>query len=143
MNERIMYLDNDDSHCYVDDDGRRHHTRGAFLLLLEPKRMRLDGVNAETVRACVREVALSQRGNWMMGQALLGPDTLVTVSGTFGNNGLPMRVSYDVFLEYGVPVPTGIYSNRGETEGNLKRLRDWARKNLDALTLSDPLTTNP
>lgn len=39
--------------------------------------------------ACVRFVALKQLGHWMMGTAKIGGQS-VTVSGAYGNDGLPM-----------------------------------------------------
>ena len=132
-----MYLGNDDSFTYHDSDGTQHHTQGNFLLLLAPDDEH--GVTPETMRACVRQVALEQVGHYMMGTARIGGES-ITVSGTYGDMGLPTSVPREVWQEYGTPVPEDLYEkwntggghNTGGTEA--EALREWALDNLEALT---------
>jgi hypothetical protein len=65
--------------------------RGRFLLLIQPERGggRSPTCCASNTYAFVRKVALRQCGHWMMGVANLN-GKWVTVSGDYGNDGLPM-----------------------------------------------------
>jgi len=57
------------------------------------------------LRACVRSVSLHQLGHFMMGQAKIGPHA-VTVSGCYGNDGLPDDPDpYPGLWERLIPVP--------------------------------------
>ena len=132
-----MYLNNDDSYTYYDDYGQQKHTQGSFLLLLEPEDEM--GVSPETMRACVRQVALEQVGHYMMGTARIGGETF-TVSGTYGDDGLPLSVPREVWEEYGTPVPEDLYEawNKGGGHNSAgteaEAMQEWALKNLDELT---------
>jgi hypothetical protein len=69
--------------------GTEQHTmRGRFLLLLHLKDGKCD---ADNTFAVVRKVALHQLGHFMMGRANLC-GKWVTISGAYGNDGLPMDV---------------------------------------------------
>lgn len=60
----------------------QRHTRAPFLILASR--------SPEALYACVRKVALGQFGHFMMGRANIG-GSWVTVSGAYGNDGLPMN----------------------------------------------------
>lgn len=62
-------------------------SRGRFLLLIQPQ----GKSGADNTYAIVRKVALRQLGHFMMGRAKIGK-AWVTVSGAYGNDGLPMDV---------------------------------------------------
>ncbi len=101
--------------------------RGRFLLLVQDKDK---PIGPDNFRALVRKVALRQFGHWMMGKARVGGESL-TVSGSYGSDGLPMNVSANVFNR-SVPVPKALYDawNKGEgwnSAGNeALSMRQWA-----------------
>jgi len=103
-------------------------SRGYFLLLLQQK----DGPhNAEGTYACVRRVALRQLGHFMMGRVNLG-GKWHTVSGAYGNDGLPMDV--EKLPSDAKPLPSRLYDmwNRGGGHNGVGNealdMRDWARR---------------
>lgn len=70
---------------YRTADGTQCCRMGRFLILL-------DTPEDKTIYAIVRTVALRQCGHWMMGSARI-QGTTYTVSGAYGNDGLPMRIN--------------------------------------------------
>lgn len=131
-----MYLQNDDSYTYH-QNGQQRHSQGSFLLLVTPEEEM--GVSADTMRACVRQVALEQFGHHMMGTARIGGESF-TVDGTYGNKGLPIDVPREIWEQYCEPVPEDLYEQWKHGGGHnsagdeAKDLRQWALNNLDALT---------
>ena len=115
--------------------------RGAFLLLLQPRiaegecadrgeRMRRETGPSNTY-ACVRKVALQQCGHFMMGRVNLC-GTWHTVSGGYGNDGLPMdieKLPKDAKL-----LPAELYKAWKHGKGwngpgnEARALRQWARE---------------
>lgn len=131
-----MYLGTANSYTYYSDDGQQRHTKGDFLIFAVPE----DGRCApSTLRACVRKVALEQTGHWMMGTARVGGESL-TVSGSYGNNGLPMRVDREIWERFMTPVPERLYEawngggGHNSTGAEREAVVAWAKGNLDALT---------
>ena len=86
--------------------------------------------NSYPLRAIVRYVRLRQFGAWMMGSARIGSES-VTLSGSYGSNGLPATVS-DTVYESGVKLPEELYQawargngwNSAGSEANA--MRKWA-----------------
>lgn len=87
----------------------QRHSRGQFLLLIQPKS---EKPAKENTYAIVRKVALRQLGQFMMGSANVN-GKWITVSGTYGNDGLPMDV--DALPKDAVPLPADLYDawNKG------------------------------
>ena len=101
-------------------------TRGNFLLLLQRK----DGPhNAEGTFAVVRKVALRQLGHFMMGRVNLG-GRWHSVSGSYGNDGLPMDV--ERMPDDAKPLPPDLYEawNKGggwnSAGSEASAMRAWA-----------------
>lgn len=100
--------------------------KAPFLLLLQTE-------GRDEIYGVVRSVALQQCGHWMMGIArILGKS--YTVSGSYGNDGLPMtidRIPPDAKL-----LPTELreaWSNGGEWNGagtEAMAMAEWAGKEL-------------
>jgi hypothetical protein len=65
-----------------DRDGRQVAS-GLFLMVFSRR------ANPHELRAAVRRTSMRQCGHWMMGSVRIGPCSL-TVSGTYGDDGLPM-----------------------------------------------------
>lgn len=110
---------------------------GKFLILMQPKApegMRAaDAVHYETsapIRAIVRYVRMRQFGNFMMGTARIGKHR-VTLSGSYGSDGLPCTVPQEAY-EMGVEVPAHLIEmwNKGggwNSAGNeATEMRKWA-----------------
>ena len=94
--------------------------RAPFLILVQ-----LKGTGGKgEIRALVRQVALRQLGHFMMGTARVKNHS-ITLSGTYGGDGLTVDVPAVVFNE-GVPLPAPIWNawNKGRNEV----VRNWARK---------------
>lgn len=107
-------------------DGQQFCRRAPFLLLLQTK-----GCN--DVYGVVRSVALKQLGHWMMGTArILGKS--YTVSGSYGDDGLPMTV--DTIPPDAKKLPDNLYEawscgggwNSAGSEA--EAMAEWARKEL-------------
>lgn len=104
-------------------------SRAPFLLLLQE---RGKPCTAENTYAVVRKVALSQLGHFMMGRANLC-GRWHTVSGSYGNDGLPMDV--DKLPRDAKPLPVELYDawNKGGgwngAGSEAPAMREWALKN--------------
>jgi hypothetical protein len=104
--------------------------RGLFLMLVQTR-------ESKEVRAIVRKTSLSQFGHFMMGFARVKGERL-TLSGSYGSDGLPMTVSNTVFNE-AIPLPDELYQawaqgNGWNSAGNeVPNMRKWALTNLDKL----------
>lgn len=113
---------------------------GLFLILVQPKEQTekypLLGCNYP-IRALVRHTALRQLGHWMMGFVRVGKHRL-TVSGSYGGDGLPMSVPEDVY-ERAIPIPAELYEawkNGGgwnSAGSEAPAMRKWALENLSSL----------
>lgn len=79
--------------------------RASFLILMQSKDRK---IGPENMRGIIRKVAMRQFGHWMMGSAQIGQER-ITLSGSYGDNGLPVTVSEEVFAK-GVPLPVGLYN---------------------------------
>lgn len=118
----------------------QHASRELFLILCEP-----EGTWQETrgfdyltqTRAIVRKVAMQQCGHFMMGTARAYGHSL-TLSGSYGNDGLVKRVPREVY-EKAIPVPPDLmkaWNDGGGWNGcgsEAESFRAWALENLDAL----------
>lgn len=86
------------------------------------------------MRAIVRYVRMRQMGHWMMGSARIGSER-VTLSGSYGSDGLPSTVS-DAVYDAGTEVPTHLVEAWGKGGGwnsagnEASQMREWALKNL-------------
>jgi hypothetical protein len=100
-----------------------------FLLLVQPEGYEHRN---EPIRALVRKVALHQCGHFMMGKARTFGHS-ITVSGSYGGDGLPCNVPMEVY-EKAVDVPQELIEawdkgggwNSCGSEAPL--MRDWALK---------------
>lgn len=82
-----MYIES--SWTYYDYDGTQHSRRARFLILADDKEQICNQSSYHgNLYGCVRKVALSQLGHFMMGRAKVG-DSMLTLSGTYGGDGLP------------------------------------------------------
>lgn len=106
---------------------------GLFLILLAR-----DGkLDRDGLRAVVRYVRMRQLGQFMMGSANIGRKHL-TLSGTYGNDGLPLTVD-DATWQRGVPVPPELYDKWNTGGGwngpgtEATDLRAWALQHLVVL----------
>jgi hypothetical protein len=87
----------------------QHAARAPFLLLLQPERATIaDTCTAANTYACVRLVALEQCGHYMMGRARLGGTHWHTLSGAYGNDGMPKSVRS--LPRDAVPLPAHLYA---------------------------------
>jgi hypothetical protein len=86
------------------------------------------------MRGIVRYVRMRQLGHFMMGSARVGK-TRLTLSGSYGSDGLPTTVPDEVY-EMGVALPQTLYDawNNGggwNTAGSeADAMRQWAKENL-------------
>jgi len=119
-----VYIDETDR--YYDSEGQ-HTRRAPFLLLVQE-----DGEPcASNLRGLVRQVALKQCGQWMMGFARIAGQTL-TVSGTYGSDGLPITVGKKAYAK-GTPMPGFLYDlwNKGggwnSAGSEAAMLREWGK----------------
>lgn len=128
-----MYLGNDDSYTYHERDGTQRHTQGNFLILATPEDVL--GVEPGLLRGLVRKVAMEQCGHFMMGIARIGGESH-TVSGSYGNDGLPMDLPRDVWERFGTEVPQDLYEawNKGgghnSAGSEADQMRKWAKAEL-------------
>lgn len=67
--------------------------RARFLLLVQPEGYEH---RKDPIRALVRKVALHQCGHWMMGTARAFGHS-ITISGSYGGDGLPRTVPLEVY----------------------------------------------
>lgn len=107
-------------------------TRARFLLLLQPEKATIGETCArENTFAVVRKVALQQCGHWMMGRVNLGGEWR-GVSGSYGNDGLPMSVKK--LPVDAVALPPELYDawNKGGgwngAGSEAPAMRQWARE---------------
>ena len=108
-------------------DGQQFCRRAPFLLLLQ------SGPWDSPIYGAVRTVALRQYGHWMMGKArILGIS--YTVSGSYGNDGMPMFV--DAIPPDAKILPDDLREawNKGggwnSAGSEAKAMAEWARKEL-------------
>jgi len=144
-----------DSHRrWYDKDGQQHAS-GAFLWVVLPDKPAWDDPNYsidpidgwvspifhppfKEARAFVRHVKMHQCGHFMMGSIQVGSHKQ-TISGTYGDDGLPDTVARHVW-EVGVPVPEDImetwaHSTSGHNGAGdeARAIYSWARENIKAL----------
>lgn len=115
--------------------GTAQHTRRAPFLVM----MQSDSLESPaSIRCVVRQVALAQLGQWMMGTTRIGKEK-VTLSGSYGADGLPITVRHETFLK-GLPLPNELYElwNKGggwnSAGSEAEAIQQWALTNLDALS---------
>lgn len=127
-----MYLQNDGFSGY-DNSGNQIRRRGLFLILIQPKNS-----ETKTLKAIVRTVALRQFGHFMMGSAKIG-NTWYIISGSYGNDGLPLTVPDTIYNQFGLDLPSDLYNawNNGagwnSAGSEAPSMRQWALENLSAL----------
>lgn len=119
-----MYIDSSGG-VYYNSAGEQCARRARFLLLVQ---LEAGG----EIRGIVRKVALRQLGHWMMGRARVRGESL-TISGSYGHDGLPMTVGENVFAA-GVKLPDDLreaWSKGGGWNGagsEAPAMRAWARQ---------------
>lgn len=108
--------------------------RAPFLLLLQPERASIaETCAAENTYAVVRRVALEQCGHFMMGVCNIG-GRWRSVSGAYGNDGLPMGIAANALPSDAKPLPRELYAlwNAGgghnSAGSEAEALRAWALK---------------
>lgn len=130
----MTYIDRS-GFTYYDADGSQHHSRAPFLILA-------CDVPGSDLYACIRVVALSQCGHWMMGTARIAGES-VCMSGSYGSDGLPgtladysdrvraafVRVPDDIVRAYWHADDPG-WNSAGSEAPTLAR---WARANMAQL----------
>jgi hypothetical protein len=90
------------------------------------------------LKAVVRKVALQQFGHWMMGVARIGNQS-ITMSGSYGADGLSKTVPDEIYDNYGIDLPQELYDawNHGggwNSAGNeAPAMREWAIDNFKDL----------
>jgi len=123
-----MYID-DSGGRYYTSDGEQHCRQAPFLILCQPEGY--EHRNAP-IRALVRKVAMHQCGHWMMGSARAFGHK-ITLSGSYGGDGLPTDVPMEVY-ERATPVPQELIDawNKGEGWNSAGReapaMAEWARR---------------
>ena len=130
-----MYLKNDGRYGYS-RDGQQYRTRGLFLMFCQPP-----GVvgSSAPIKCAVRKVALRQLGHWMMGRAAIYGHRL-SVSGSYGSDGLPMSVPQEVYDRLTVTLPDDLYAawNKGgghnSAGSEAQAVRMWALKHIKELS---------
>lgn len=113
-------------------DGSQHAS-GPFIVLMQG-----EGAQHQHVKAVVRHARLSQLGHWMMGSMRLA-DYKLTLSGSYGADGLLCTVPDDIYCGFGLELPQELYEawNKGGghncsgSEGPL--IRKWAFDNIKQL----------
>jgi hypothetical protein len=102
--------------------------KGPFLLLVQLKDK---GTGPDNTYAIVRKVAMQQCGQFLMGRANIC-GKWATVSGTYGNDGLPMDV--DRLPTDAVALPVALYDAWSKGGGwnsagsEASAMRQWARE---------------
>jgi len=121
---------------YIDQSGHRyykgteqHHTRAPFLILVQPDDYEQ---RHAPIRALVRKVSMHQCGQWMMGSAKAFGHK-ITLSGSYGGDGLPTSVPQEVY-DKATPVPQELidaWNNGGgwnSAGSEAPAMAEWARK---------------
>lgn len=93
--------------------------RAPFLLLMNKTS---DTGMRPQLYAVIRRVALRQLGHWMMGSANIGGHWH-TISGAYGNDGLPMDV--EVLPRDAIPLPDDLATAFWEGGGHNCAGREW------------------
>ena len=112
--------------------------RALFLMLIYPKDEPYYPDNHLPIKAIVRKVALRQCGHWMMGTARVYGHSL-TVSGSYGHDGLIMDVPREVYDRAQVVLPDELYElwahGGGWNSAGSEALAmcQWALENLEEL----------
>jgi hypothetical protein len=110
-----------------DRDGSQK-AKGIFLMLMQTD------TQSKPLRAIVRSCSMSQCGHWMMGSIRV-KDQSITVSGSYGSDGLPKTVSDEIY-NLGIELPKELYAawnngggwNSAGSEGS--SIRQWAIDNV-------------
>jgi len=109
------------------DYSGQQYASGSFLLLVQPT-----GDAKAPIRALVRFTALRQLGHFMMGQCRVLNHS-ITLSGSYGNDGLPCHVPQAVY-DHAIDVPAELiaaWNTGGGWNGagsEARPMRDWAIK---------------
>jgi len=116
-----------------DRDGCQVARRALFLILVQEA----GGAGKGEIRAVVRKVALRQFGHFMMGHAMVQGKRL-TISGSYGSDGLPVTVPPEVF-NIAIPLPFELLAawnvggGHNGSGSEAEAMRQWAMANLDRL----------
>lgn len=123
-----MYIDQSGGRYYT-SDGQQCCRKAPFLILCQPEGYEHRN---DPIRALVRKVALHQCGHFMMGSARAFGHR-ITISGTYGNDGLPRDVPMEVY-EKAIPVPQELidaWNKGGGWNGagsEAPAMVEWAKK---------------
>lgn len=118
-------------HGYTKDD-EQYTGPGPFLILIQSP------CQGDAMKGVVRSVKLTQFGPWMMGSTTIGGEK-ITLSGAYGNDGLPSTVSEAIYEKYGLQIPQDLYDawNKGggwnSAGSEAEAMRAWANANLKEL----------
>jgi len=127
-----MFIDN--VKTYYTKDGEQRTTSGQFLCLLSCDDL---PIGPDNFRGIIVATKLSQFGHWMMGSCKIEGHKL-TLSGTYGEDGLTMTVPHDIF-ELGTPLPPELFEawskGRGWNDAGSEGLsiRQWAIDNMKVI----------
>lgn len=107
------------------------HARGSFLIIFSIKR---------ELRACARYVNMEQCGHFMMGRAKITPGTTITLSGTYGDDGLPCDPEkigglWSTMLPLPPELTEAFWNGGGHNSAGSEgpKVRAWALENIRAL----------
>lgn len=113
---------------YYHKSGEQRTQRASFLILVQPERGP-GTVSRDNTYAIVRKVALRQLGHFMMGRANIAGKR-ESVSGSYGNDGLPVTVAK--LPRDAIPLPGELFdawNTGGGWNGagsEAQAMRDWA-----------------
>ena len=113
-------------------DGSQYAS-GPFLVLMQG-----EGEKHQRVKAVVRHARLSQFGHWMMGSIKLR-DYKLTLSGSYGADGLICTVPDDIYCCFGLELPDDLYNAWAKGGGHncvgseAPFMRLWASANIKEL----------
>ena len=136
-----MYITHEGHTYYAGSEQR--HTKAPFLIIVQHKNKPL---GSDNFRALVRKVALRQFGHWMMGNAKVKGHS-ITLSGSYGGDGLPVTIEHDEIYDVAIPIPRELYNKWNNGKGwnscgnEASDMKEWAVKTFlvkKEFTFKDP-----
>ena len=128
-----------DVNSRMERDGTQK-TSGWFLMLLKPDYEIGTEAYEEAkgdLRAVIRKCHMEQMGHYMMGKVRIAGDSH-TVTGTYGNNGLPKSIDPEIWKN-AVPLPDELYEAWASGGGwnsagsEAEAMQQWADENFEDL----------
>ena len=118
------------------------YASGQFLMLFDKESEERYPNGCQKLYAAVRSVRLSQCGHFMMGSAIFG-GVKVTISGAYGNDGLPRLIGFlpKEFHDRVVELPEDLAKKYWDGDGwnsagnESSDMRQWATQNINRLRI--------